>query len=165
MAPHNVRQIPQGVYLQRSDMPLWLQVLKDLYRRLVQQGLRLVCIVTKVDLVDPEVQKDVVNVMTSQQVHLLRQFVSVETGMPVNQVPSSYWSCCLALPLLCGPLALSPPYRMTMFFFLPEMAIFATSISSPTLTRRYQYRPDTPPLSARWDVTGARNSAGSMQGT
>lgn len=62
------------------------QVLKDLYRRLVQQGLRMVCIVTKVDLIDPRIEADTVNVVFSSHVHHLRQFVSAETGMPANQV-------------------------------------------------------------------------------
>jgi hypothetical protein len=60
-------------------------VLKDLYRRLVQQGLRMVCIVTKVDLVDAAAGESVSHVPWSHDIHLLRNFVSLETGMPVNQ--------------------------------------------------------------------------------
>jgi hypothetical protein len=46
----------------------------------------MVCIVTKVDLVDPSIDESVTNVQFSHEVHLLRQFVSLEIGMPVNQV-------------------------------------------------------------------------------
>ena len=60
--------------------------MKDLYRRLVQQGLRMVCIVTKVDLIDAHIEADTSNVVFSAEVHHLRQFVSAETGMPANQV-------------------------------------------------------------------------------
>jgi hypothetical protein len=63
-----------------------LQVTKDLYRRLVQQGLRMICIITKVDLIDAEIEADTANVMFSRDVDFLRHVVSKETGMPINQV-------------------------------------------------------------------------------
>ena len=63
-------------------------MLKDLYRRLVQQGLRMVCLLTKVDLVDPTVTQSVTNLQYSQDIHLLRHLVSRDTGMPLNQVRS-----------------------------------------------------------------------------
>ena len=85
-----------------------VQVLKDLYRRLVQQGLRMVCIVTKVDLIDPQIEADTVNVVHSAQVHHLRQFVSNETGMPVNQVRcSTYLFSLVPCIACCGVLMVS----------------------------------------------------------
>jgi hypothetical protein len=63
-----------------------LQVIKDLYKRLVQQGLRMICIITKVDLIDADIEADTTNVMFSRDVDLLRDVVSKETGMPFNQV-------------------------------------------------------------------------------
>lgn len=68
-----------------------MQVLKHLYRQLVRKGLRMICVITKVDLVDEEVADDVACVPTSFVTHLMRQCVSQNTGLPMNQVrrPSS----------------------------------------------------------------------------
>ena len=46
----------------------------------------MVCIITKVDLIDSAVEESVSNVQYSHEIHLLRNFVSLETGMPINQV-------------------------------------------------------------------------------
>jgi acetylornithine deacetylase/succinyl-diaminopimelate desuccinylase-like protein len=65
-----------------------LQVLKDMYRRLVQSGLRMICILTKVDLVDGDIEADVAEVQYSETVQRLRECLARETGLPMNQVRS-----------------------------------------------------------------------------
>ena len=70
----------------RYSMAHMLQVLKHLYRQLVQQGLRCICILTKVDLIDEAVEEDVAAVQQSFAVHQLRQCISHATGIPMNQV-------------------------------------------------------------------------------
>lgn len=69
-----------------SRLSCHLQVLKHLYRQLVRKGLRMICVITKVDLVDEEVADDVACVQTSFVTHLMRQCVSQNTGLPMNQV-------------------------------------------------------------------------------
>jgi hypothetical protein len=64
----------------------FMQVLKHLYRQLVRKGLRMICVITKVDLVDEEVSEDVACVQTSLIIHMVRQCVSQTTGLPMNQV-------------------------------------------------------------------------------
>lgn len=71
-----------------------LAVLKDLYVRLVQSGLRMLCIITKADLVDAQVEEDVAAVQHSLTIHRLRECVACETGIPMNQVRRS--SACVA---------------------------------------------------------------------
>lgn len=71
-----------------SDDATMLQVLKDLYPRLVQRGLRMIIILTKIDLVDPSIDESVANTAYSHDVHLLRICVSKHTGVPLNQVCS-----------------------------------------------------------------------------
>lgn len=68
------------------DLLCCVQVLKHLYRQLVRKGLRMICVITKVDLVDEEVADDVACVQTSFLTHLMRQCVSQNTGLPMNQV-------------------------------------------------------------------------------
>jgi hypothetical protein len=71
------------------------QVLKHLYRQLVRKGLRMICVITKVDLVDEDVAEDVATVQTSFLTHLMRQCVSQNTGLPMNQVCLETIAICL----------------------------------------------------------------------
>lgn len=64
----------------------YVQVLKHMYRQLVHHGLRCICILTKVDLVDEAIEDDVAAVQQSFAVHQLRQCISHATGIPMNQV-------------------------------------------------------------------------------
>lgn len=69
-----------------SRLQYHLQVLKDLYPRLVRRSLRMIVVLTKTDLVDAAVDADVTAITTSEAVHLLRTCVSRECGVPLNQV-------------------------------------------------------------------------------
>jgi translation elongation factor EF-G len=69
-----------------ADCTSAAQVLKHLYRQLVRKGMRMICVITKVDLVDEEVAEDVAAVQTSFLTHVMRQCVSQNTGLPMNQV-------------------------------------------------------------------------------
>lgn len=72
--------------LANPSVEFTFQVLKHLYRALVRQGLRCICILTKVDLVDEAIEEDVAAVQSSFAVHQLRQCISHSTGIPMNQV-------------------------------------------------------------------------------
>lgn len=63
-----------------------VQVLKDLYPRLIRLNLRMVIVLTKVDLVDPTIDDNVANTAYSHDVHQLRVCVAKHTGVPLNQV-------------------------------------------------------------------------------
>jgi GTP-binding protein EngB required for normal cell division len=81
-----VRTLSGLLFVLLDQQVFGAQVMKDMYRRLVQSGLRMVCILTKVDLVDAEVEADVAEVQYSAVLQRLRECVARETGMPLNQV-------------------------------------------------------------------------------
>lgn len=72
-----------------------------MYRQLVQHGLRCICILTKVDLVDAAIEDDVATVQQSFAVHQLRQCISHATGIPMNQVSSPSTLLLGFLHILC----------------------------------------------------------------
>ena len=68
------------------DKNTGVQVLKHLAARLIREGMRMLIVLTKVDLVDTTIDEDVASVAYSHVVNVMRNAISAETGVPLNQV-------------------------------------------------------------------------------
>ena len=66
-------------------------MLKHLHESLAHQGMRMICILTKADLVHRSIKADVCSVRHSWEIYRLRELVSKYVGLPENQV-------CTAVP-------------------------------------------------------------------
>lgn len=63
-----------------------LQVLQHLHEKLAHEGIRMICVLTKSDKVDPSIAADIRCLRANWRIHRLRELVGNKIGLPVNQV-------------------------------------------------------------------------------
>lgn len=61
-------------------------MLKHLHEKLAHQGMRMICVLTKADLVHQDIKADVCSVRHSWPMYRLRELVHKQVGLPENQV-------------------------------------------------------------------------------
>jgi hypothetical protein len=66
----------------------WLHITLQKSPDLLPQGMRVICVLTKADMVDDSVFKDTAELENSLTVHQMRQCVMQKAGLPLNQVLS-----------------------------------------------------------------------------
>jgi hypothetical protein len=77
----------------------WLHTTLHKHAPLSPQGMRIICVLTKADMVDGDVHRETAHVEKSLILHQMRQCVMQKAGLPLNQVRTAALTAAIPVKL------------------------------------------------------------------